>query len=285
MSWRDRDYYREGAGYGRSAAMGFGLPKLTSAVKYLLIVNIGVFILCALAGQEATENFKDVFALQSPHRWEGYELWQLITYQFIHADTWHLLMNMIALYFLGPSLERYWGWRHFMIFYLACGVAGGLAFLGLGSFVHSSVPIIGASGAILGVLGACAVLFPEIVLILVFFPVPIRVAALLFGAIYVLNVLQTRDLADACHLAGLATGLVWVWAVPAVRRRVFTRRRKGQWEKLLDEERADQELVDRILAKVHREGMQGLTWRERRALRQATARQRQRDRVKDKGVR
>lgn len=279
MSWQDRDYYRQGPSFGQRPSMGLGLPKPTPIVKYLLIVNIGVFAFETIFRPDA---FLQYFALWSSR--DLMRIWQVITYQFLHAGAYHLLFNMIALYFLGPHLERRWGPRSFLTFYLVCGVAGGVAFLILGGLTGEAAPIVGASGAILGLLGACAVLFPQMMIILLFFPVPIRVAALLFGGLYVLTVLQSRNLADACHLGGLITGLAWVWVIPLLRHRLAVER-ESQWEKRLTDEREDQGLVDKILAKVHRQGMQSLTRSEKRALRQATERQRQRDKKRDQTLR
>ena len=91
----------------------------------------------------------------------------------------HILMNMLGLYFLGPTLERHWGTRKFLPFYLGCGVAGALFYIFLVA-VNFLPPgqMVGASGAILGMLAACAILFPHFVVFIYFFPLPIRIAAL-----------------------------------------------------------------------------------------------------------
>jgi len=283
MSWYDRDYYRDRPRQHPYGTIGWSLPKPTPVVKYLLIINLAVFVLGAIWGPALIRRY---FALWSGGVRELFEIWRLITYQFLHSDTnvWHLVFNMIGIYFLGPPLERHWGSRRFLTFYLGCGVAGGVAFLILGGLTAQANPIVGASGAVLGLLAACALLFPQMMIILLFFPVPIRFAALLLGGVYLLSVLSTASLSNACHLGGMLAGLAYVWFGPAWRQ-FSSAQKRGQWEKRLAEEQAEQEMVDRILAKVHREGIDSLSRHEKRALRQATERQRERDKQRERRLR
>lgn len=276
MSWRDRDYsrYDANAGRPRGTGMGFGLPKPTHIVKYLLIANIAIFVITSLDRAGALGG---LLALKSTGFGVVLEFWTLVTYQFVHANTFHILFNMIGLYFLGPPLEHHWGGRRFLTFYLGCGVAGGILFLLIGGMTGQLNLIVGASGAVLGLLAACAVLFPGMMIILLFFPVPIRVAAMLLGAIYALAVISEGNLSHACHLGGMAAGLAYVWLGPRWRER-HAQRQAGSWQRRAQQEQAEQELVDRILDKVHREGIQSLTRREKRVLRDATDRQRTHER-------
>jgi membrane associated rhomboid family serine protease len=110
--------------------------------------------------------------------------WRLIGYQFLHSREmfWHIIVNMFGLYFLGPGLERSWGSRKFLAFYLICGASGGILYsLLVRVGLPGGGPMVGASGAVLGVIAACAILFPHIVLVFFVFPVPIRVMAVLLA--------------------------------------------------------------------------------------------------------
>lgn len=173
---------------------------------------------------------------------------------------------------LGPALERSWGSRRFVAFYLVCGAAGGIVYPLL---VHigflASGPMIGASGAILGLVSACAILFPHFVLVLFVFPVPIRIMAVILAARSFLIVVMNGYNAggEAAHFAGMAVGAAYVLLQPRWDR-LTLKVRAGSWEKKLEASHKLQIEVDRILAKVHREGMHSLTGAEKRTLKRAT---------------
>ncbi len=272
MSWYDRDYYREpSSGFGGSG-MSFGFPPPSKYVKYLLIINIAVFILQAIF----RGRIEAAFALLSFRSLDVSVVWRIVTYQFLHGGTFHLLFNMLGLYFFGPPIERLWGSKKFLAFYLGCGVIGGLAYLALSAITGTAAFLIGASGAVLGLLAACAVLFPQMMIILLIFPVPIRFAALLLAGIYALNVISAGNLADACHFGGMLAGFIYTYYQPMLedisRKRYWERQ-----ERLSKQEIEDQRKIDEILEKVHRDGINSLSWREKRTLKKITQRQRERD--------
>jgi len=132
-------------------------------------------------------------------------------------------------------------------------------------------PMVGASGAILGLLAACAILFPHFVVFIFLFPVPIRVAAIGLTAVYFILVLTRADNAggNAAHLAGMAAGAIYVFSKPW-RERIQLKMRAGTWEKRMATERNLQLEVDRILQKVHNSGIHSLTLKEKRILKKAT---------------
>ena len=179
---------------------------------------------------------------------------------------------MLGLYFLGPTLERHWGSKKFLIFYLGCGVAGGLfyTFLALLKFLGAG-PMVGASGAILGMLAACAILFPQFVVFILFFPVPIRVAAVGLTIMYFFFVITKGQNAGghAAHLAGMATGAIYVLS-RSWRSKFTFKARSSRFKKRVTSHRDLQIEVDRILKKVHDKGMHSLTYKEKRVLKQAT---------------
>jgi membrane associated rhomboid family serine protease len=186
------------------------------------------------------------------------------------------MWNMVGLYFFCGPLERLWSGRKFLLFYLACGVGGGLGFVLLTSILFAFgydsallIPLLGASGGILGCLMACAILFPEM-LFLIF---PIRWVTAFIFALYLLTVIFEKHLGNACHLGGMITAAVWVWGVPKIRQSSGMRRPRrvrGPWQHKLDQRDRDREEVDRILQKVHEQGIQSLTGKERKKLQQET---------------
>jgi membrane associated rhomboid family serine protease len=188
---------------------------------------------------------------------------------------------MLALFFLGPTLERNWGTKKFVIFYLSCGVVGGLFYLLLvAAKFLSALPMVGASGAILGMLAACAILFPQFVVFIILFPVPIRVAAVGFTLLYIINLAARGQNAggDAAHLAGMATGAIYVFS-QSWRAKLKLKMRTGAWEKKMAAQRNLQVEVDRILHKVHQSGIHSLTSKERKILKKATEAEQIRNRL------
>ena len=283
MGLYDRDYTRENyqpqQQYTPQMRMAF--PRITPVVKWLLIANIGVHFLKILVfpGQEeAVSRLDALFGVFPVPLLRALELWRLITYQFLHWDGWHLFVNMLGLFFLGPVLERHWGGKKFLTFYLCCGVAGGVFYLLLVAVGFLSAGLMmGASGAILGLLAACAILFPQFVVIILLFPVPIRVAAVGFLILYIINIVSRGSNAggDAAHLAGMAAGALYVLS-PALRNKFAVKRGTGRWEKKRAEQRDLQMELDRILKKVHETGIQSLTSKEKRILKKATEAERRR---------
>ena len=139
--------------------------------------------------------------------------------------------------------------------------------------------MVGASGAILGMLAACAILFPHFVVILLLFPIPIRIAAVGLTAVYIVAILTKGSNAggDAAHLAGMTAGAAYVFS-QSWRERFKLKMRTGRWEKRVAEHRDLQAEVDRILQKVHDSGIHSLTSREKKTLKQATKAEQMRDR-------
>jgi membrane associated rhomboid family serine protease len=250
-----------------------GPSLFTPAVKILLILNFAVFLVAVLFPSLRSFIYAwlqlDVTSLLSV-----LQLWRLVTYQFLHASFWHLIFNMLGLYCFGPILERQWGTRRFLPFYLGCGIAGALFYIALVAVGFLSAGgMVGASGSILGVLAACAILFPHLSIFIYFIPIPIpiRVAAFGFAILYLLAVITKGANAggDAAHLAGMAAGALYVILQP-LRNRFKLKLRAVRWEKKMTEHHKLQADVDRILQKVHDSGIHSLTSREKRILKKAT---------------
>jgi len=284
MGLYDRDYTRADfhSRFGSAPQMRMSLPQVTPVVKYLLIINAAVYFMQILGADRTLVTWFSVF----PVSWEAtLQIWRYVTYQFMHGGTWHIVFNMLGLFFLGPVLERHLGSRRFLKFYLGCGIAGGLLYplLAIVGFLRVG-PMIGASGAILGMLAACAILFPHFIVFIMFFPVPIRVAAIICIFIATVTILSRGANAggEAAHLGGMAAGAIYVFSTRASKSSkgrlpgFRPKTRPGNWERRMTDQRDLQVELDRILQKVHDTGIHSLTRSEKKILRKATeAQQRQ----------
>jgi membrane associated rhomboid family serine protease len=123
---------------------------LPSGVKLLLIINISVFVLMVLSGQRNI--LLQMFGLVSRDVLQEYRIWQTFTYLFLHGGWIHILFNMFVLWMFGKDLEIDWGKKEFLIFYFVCGIGAG--FITVLTSINSSIPVVGASGAIYGVIVA-----------------------------------------------------------------------------------------------------------------------------------
>ncbi len=282
MTWEDRPYaqYTNPEHGGGLRSWFGGLPSPGKAVKRIMLANVALFVLCLVTGGAAGSLYR-ALEMRTDLVLHG-QIWRLFTFTYLHSqhDITHLLFNMIGLYFLGMPLERHWGGKQFFFFYTFAGFVAVSLYLivTLIGLLDPRVALVGASGGVLAVLGACAVLFPGMRLILILFPVPIRTAALLFGVLYVFNLATQGENAggDACHLAGLAFGVAWGYRGSRWTHS-WTTWRDRSWQRVVVQRRRQEEsierTVDEILDKVHREGIQSLTRREKQILDDATRRQ------------
>ena len=192
--------------YRRETSISFGGP-LTPGVKSIIIANGVVFLL-----QSLIRPFDSWFWLSPPTVLApSFQLWRVATYMFLHGDLFHLLFNMLAVFMFGCAVERTWGTKLFVRYYLLCGLGAALlAFIPYGPFY--SIPIVGASGAIYGILLAYAVLFPRNqIWVLMTFPVEARYLVVVWGFVAFVSSLMGADgVAHVVHLGGLLTGLALV---------------------------------------------------------------------------
>jgi membrane associated rhomboid family serine protease len=306
MGWQHRDYAREDE-YARvprrSTYHGSGMGAI-SIVSAIIIVNIIVHFLMHSRSQLGRTIF-EIGVMQANAVLHG-QVWRLFTATYLHASLGHIFFNMLALYFFGPALERAWGRRQFFVAYTLGGVVGNvlLTLAGLVGFIDPQTYGVGASGSVLTLLGAAAVLFPNAQVYIYFlFPIRIRTFVLLYGIYFVYNVMQRGSNygGDICHLGGLAVGLWWAWsggfslsgrhrtvvnpnsllgrlAARLGRGSMHPRSGGGTWDRHMQRRREDLETIDRILAKVSEHGVQSLTPEEKRALQEATERRRAEER-------
>jgi membrane associated rhomboid family serine protease len=144
-------------------------------------------------------------------------IWQLATYMFLHGGVFHIVFNMLALWMFGAELERTWGTRYFLKFYFVTGIGAAVltVLLSLLPFGFArqlqDVNIIGASGAIYGLLLAYAIYFPERPILLIVFWVPARLCVTILGAIAVFaSLTEAGGVANATHLGGLLVGYLYL---------------------------------------------------------------------------
>lgn len=190
------------------------MPPITDVVKHLLILNAIIFI----AFHFALPHFAPYTYLWFPGEGGNFQPFQLISHMFMHADERHIIFNMLSLFFLGPAVENYLGNKKFLFLYLACGFGAFGLHLLLGYFgIIPPNPIVGASGAIMGVIAAFGTLFPHSKLQLIFPPVPVK-AMYFVIAIIAIDVFSgigtirgvSSGVAHFAHLGGALTGFILV---------------------------------------------------------------------------
>lgn len=235
--------------------------QMTFGVQLLLILNIAAFVIEYIF-HFPLSNFGALRANWLSHG----AFWELLTYQFIHQGFGHLLSNMLGLYFLGPEVERTLGTNRFFSLYFLSGVLGGLGWSLLSPPYHSCI---GASGAVFGILGAYAALYPKRELILIFMPfVPIKawVFVLILGAYELLHTLGGPGgaVANAAHLGGGVAGYIYATVIGRPDIINMIRHKFGSRKAPVD--RAE---IDRILDKAARGGIHTLSRREREQLKRA----------------
>jgi len=277
MGLYDRDYtqnnYRPAYKYSARPPVKFRAPS--TIVGRLLLANVIVFLLAFII--PPLGNFIYTWGCIDTFSWKTVLLqpWRIITYQFLHAGFWHIFGNMLVLYFFGPVIERLWGSKKFLTFYLCCGGAGGIIYPFL-VFVGWLGPgqMIGASGAVLGVLAATAIMFPMVqVYIYGIFPVRLIFLALILLGISVMTLLRPDNFAnaggEAAHLAGMAVGALYVlW--PIIKTKLKFRTVGVKWQRRRQNQQQILNEADRILEKVHTQGIHRLSRREKQILREAT---------------
>lgn len=177
-------------------------------VVVLIAINAGIFIYQSLR-PDLKNNLQDLYALSAAGMEEG-RWWQLMTHAFLHGNIWHLLFNMLALWFAGRIVERVMGTGRFLALYAASAVAGGLAQILLEG---GNIPLLGASGAVCGVILAFATMFPEAqIVVLLFFVIPLKFRAKYLGwglagsSLLFLLVGFEPWIGHAAHLGGCAAG-------------------------------------------------------------------------------
>ena len=248
-----------------------------SGVKLLIIINIAVFILMELSGQKNI--LFQMFGLVPLSVVQEYKLWQTFTYLFIHGGFIHILFNMFVLWMFGKDLEIDWGRNEFLIFYFICGICSG--FITVFANINSSVVIVGASGAIYGVLVAYGFTYPNrMVYLYGVFPLKVKYVVLGFGAIAFvasLSITQSK-VSHITHLSGMIIGIIYIlfnfrwknirlWYTKIKLRSIQDKKNSHEGE-----ENHIKMQVDKILDKLNDQGWESLTSKEEEFLTRASKR-------------
>jgi len=285
---------------------------LAKPVRVLLIANLVVFLLAFVvggimglhlnlpgAGYGSLRDYITFFGAFFPT--SPFEVWRYFTYMFVHVDFWHFLFNMLMLWMFGDEVAEWMGTKHFTGMYLFCGVFAAFFSVLMCVFGLTNNPIIGASGALMGIFVAYYRFFPERRLLLFFFfPMKIKYAMWVMVAIDVFMAPSGDGIAHLAHLGGVVAGFIYMYLYEGGFRRLsgkvkfrgpkvkVTRGGKKSSDSdvgsddssdaiegevfYVDEEKR----MDEILRKVSREGIQSLSASERKFLMEAGERLRRR---------
>jgi membrane associated rhomboid family serine protease len=280
MGIADRDYHRTNA--GRSNGFFSQVPPV---VKWLLIVNVGIFLVDLFLGKTLRE--LGYFSIDTAVF--GLQVWRFVTFQFLHGSLGHVFFNCMGIYFFGPWMERWWGSQKFLIFYLLCGGAGAVFFsllvqVGLLPSDGMTSPLVGASAGIYGILIGVAFIAPQMRVALLFPPIELSMRQLAIGlmAISVGSILLKfggNEGGEAGHLGGAILGYFLMrypqWMGRGgpflrIKRNPFSPPPLPKLRPRTRVELAQESAVDLILDKISREGFQSLTQDERDVLNEAS---------------
>ena len=253
---------------------------LTDAIKVLISVNFGIYLLQSVSGQE--EVFFRLFGLVPNAFLSELMLWQPFTYMFFHAPFYssvgisHILLNMLGLWVFGRELEQAWGKKNFLKYYFITGVGSGLVtyFFQIGS----ENPVIGASGAVYGILLAYGLLYPNRMLyIWGIIPVKSMWLVIIMGAIAFFGLLGNSDgISHVTHISGMLIGYIllkkkWSWRDLwfSIRKKTIEFQVQRQEDKSIKKKMIQKD-IDFILDKIQKVGFSGLSDAEQSKLYEAS---------------
>ena len=242
----------------------------TNAIKVLVSVNFGIFVLQTLSNAEGL--FFPLFGLVPRMVWAELMIWQPFTYLFFHGGIWHVLINMFVLWMFGSELERLWGKSHFLKFYFVTGVGSGL--LTMLFSLQSITPIVGASGAVYGVLLAYGLTYPNRQIYL-YGIIPIKSIWFVIGIgmiAFMSSFNNISQVSHITHLSGMLIGYLmlkrpveWRSLWFSIRKRTLEYRVVQEEKKATHRKKIEQD-IDIILDKINREGFDSLSQKEQDSL-------------------
>jgi membrane associated rhomboid family serine protease len=185
-----------------------------TGVKWLVISNVAIYLIYFFGSYMRGEPIFNSLRLVPADVVRG-SVWQLVTYLFLHdlGSIWHILFNMLTLWMFGAPVEETWGTRRFLTYYFVCGVGAGICVVLVNlAFGNPHQPVIGASGAIYGLLLAFGMLFPnQTVLMSFLFPIKAKYMVMIFGGIAFISSFQTGStVSNLAHLGGMIFGFVYI---------------------------------------------------------------------------
>ena len=273
----DRDYFNQ-----RPSSDNFW--QRHSAVFLIIVTNLAVFFLTALTGGSSNSLLVEGGALLTGSPSVVWQLWRLVTYQFLHADFWHLFFNMYGVWLFGGMVEQRLGKPKTLALYFFSGVLGGILFA-LANWNNVAI-CVGASGSLFGLMVAAAIAFPQARMFLLFPPIPIRlwVMVVIYCAIEVLYSLSGAggNVAHLAHLGGALGGLLFMLKPlqnlftrgrrrpPSAGRRAAAEPPRAAPPRSTKPVVFSQDELNRILDKMSRQGYYQLTEDEKEFLRQSS---------------
>ena len=200
------------------------VPKVTPAVRALLIASVAMFLLQLLLGATGI-NLSEYLGFVPAHLLDFW-LWQPVTYAFLHGGLLHLLFNLLILWSLGSELEGQWGSKLFVVYFFICALGAAITYgfftvFNLGA--SPTAPVIGSSGAVYGLLMAYGILFGDRLLyFFMIFPMKARYFVMILGAVELVSSVfySGAGVAHTAHLGGMATGFMFLAGLARWRQRV-----------------------------------------------------------------
>jgi len=194
------------------------LPGFPPGVKWLIFANIAVYLIYFFGSMFSTPPAPIFHNLELvPRAVIHGAIWQLVTYLFLHSlnSFSHIIVNMLTLWMFGAAIEQTWGTRRFVEYYFICGVGAGICVVLVNLLFVDPMhqyPVIGASGAIYGLLLAYGMLFPNQTVLLSFiFPIKAKYMVMIFGAIAFLSSFNTNSpVSNLAHLGGMLFGFIYM---------------------------------------------------------------------------
>jgi membrane associated rhomboid family serine protease len=272
--------------YERRIHFGFG-GGITPVVRNLLIANTAIFLIDQILGWTLgrARPLNDLFALSPKAIISQFAIWQFITYLFLHGNFFHIFLNMLMLWMFGCEIERVLGSKKFTKFYFITGIGAGLLYV-LFNW-GSTISVIGASGAVYGVLVAFALFFPNrIITLLLFLILPVHLKAKYLVAIFIsislFSSLQGQIIgvsdgtAHIAHLGGALVAFLMLRGDVLFARilrniRIHQERKQMRIAKQREEQiRKKKEQVDRILDRINQVGYDAISEEEKLFLKEAS---------------
>ncbi len=181
--------------------------NITPLVRTLVIINVVIFLLQNVASQFHITEYLSLWPMSTPY----FEPYQFLSYMFAHGSFGHIFFNLLALASFAPILEQHWGEKKFLFFYLATGIGAGVIYAGVNYFFFPGQggPMLGASGALYGILMAFGLVFPDLELMLLFPPIPIKAKYMVFvigGITFLMD--RSGTVAHLAHFGGALVAFV-----------------------------------------------------------------------------